>query len=124
MHRFPSLARVQTGEALRLARGMAVICGRHTSVEVDRLALDAVGTLACAQLTLPPALDRKSEKKSHVRARKCFRPAHWNPAPTSLVRKSRVVVAVGDDDPAKSQGGRDHLLQQLPAGGHEEVHLG
>ena len=33
------------------------------------------------------------------------------------------MIPVGDHDPAESQRGRDHLMEELPSSGHEEVHL-
>ncbi len=100
------------------------MCSREPVASINRLALDAIRLLAGLDQALEPVLDRHRQEEGDVRVRKRSRPCRGHPTPAALVRERRVVVAVGDDDLARGESWADHLGDQLPARGHEQVHLG
>src|ERR1051325_4754057 len=115
---------VEANKPVRVLCREADVFPRHLAVKVQRLLLHAVLALACGRVPAEPCLHIAHEQERLVRARKGRRPGGDKPAPPALVGERRVVVAIGDHDLPGPQRRCDDLGDRLPAGSHEEVHLG
>ncbi len=93
-------------------------------MELDRLALHPVRFVARLGQPLEAALHRNRQEKRDVRAWESGGPRRRHALGAALVGESRVVIAVGDHDLAGGECWGDNLRDQLPARGHEEIHLG
>src|SRR5438552_16068819 len=115
--------RVKPDETGRLGRGQLVVSLCDLAMKIDRLLLHPVLALARLLVAAETCLDRPLEEKGDVRARECRRPCRGYATPAALIRKRRIVKAVRDHHLAGRERGGDDLRDQLPARGHEEVHL-
>src|SRR5213080_513142 len=115
---------VEADEALRLGGSQPLVGLGDLAVELKRLLFHAVLPLTRRLVAAEAGLDVAYEQERDVRTRETRWPRRRQPAGTALVGERGVVVAVGDHDLRRRQRRRDDLGDQLPARGHEEVHLG